>query len=409
MARIDAQAALGLVTDPSNAQDALFRRMVELLARELGADAAVVGEALEGGQLLRTAAVFRDGQIRQDFECALVDTHYGRLWSKGQSASPVNVRVQFPWDPLLQDIGVECALALPLFDAEARPLGLVALLWRRDVADMTLADQVLRLFAGRAVAELMRRRAEERLRHASAELAQSQNMRRAVAYTAHDIKNLLGVCRSYAEVILEGLRPSDASYADAHEILRAICMASSLTRGLFALGRERSEPLAIRVADVVWSLERILGRLLGEGVDLVTSFAPDTGWVRAHGGDVERILLNLAANARDAIRPRGRFTIQVSNVEVEARAAEQVGVPAGPYVLVRVNDDGSGMDGEALSHAFDPFYTTKARDGGTGLGLSNVLAIVRRCGGFVTVSSEIGRGTTFDIRLPRVPPPEEAP
>src|SRR6185436_12536413 len=154
---------------------------------------------------------------------------------------------------------------------------------------------------------------------------------------------------------------------------------------------------------LVANIDRMLRRLIGEHIELVTIFGPQLERIEADPAQLEQVVLNLVVNARDAMPQGGKIVIETTNLELdEAYAHQRVGVSPGHYVMLAVSDEGCGMDAETLKHIFEPFYTTKRHEEGTGLGLSTVYGVVKQNRGNIWVYSEVGRGTTFKVYLPQV-------
>jgi signal transduction histidine kinase len=228
---------------------------------------------------------------------------------------------------------------------------------------------------------------------------------------AHDFNNLLTVVLGNVELLLlkGGLQPSQRT--ELEEVRGAAERARELTRQLLAFSRRQVlDPRPLDLNVVVWGMERMIVRVLGEGVELLTELAPDVGVVRADAGQLEQVLLNLAVNARDAMRGGGRLRIRTANVELAGQPADTESPPAaGRYVELAVSDAGTGMPPEVLSHIFEPFFTTKPSGEGTGLGLASVYGIITQSGGSIVVESDVDVGTTFRIYLPRVEETAGAP
>jgi CheY-like chemotaxis protein len=191
---------------------------------------------------------------------------------------------------------------------------------------------------------------------------------------------------------------------DVEEIRKAAKRAADLTRQLLMFSRQQViEPKVLDLNDVLRNMDKMLQRVLGADVDLVSLPAQSLGRVRADPGNVEQIIMNLAVNARDAMPTGGKLTMETCNVVLDdAYAREHFGVTSGPHVMLAVTDTGTGMDSATSARIFEPFFTTKESGKGTGLGLSTVFGIVQRSGGSVWVYSEVGTGTTFKVYLPRV-------
>lgn len=257
-----------------------------------------------------------------------------------------------------------------------------------------------------------RKRAEVEMASLQEQLRQAQKMEavgRLAGGIAHDFNNVLTVMKGTCQLSLLDLRPQDPLYANLKEIERCVDRAADLTRQLLIFSRK--QVIEMRVLDLnrlIKNLDKMLHRLLGEDVELVTSFDEHLGTIKADPGQLEQVIINLVVNARDAMPRGGKLTIETSNVELdEEYGRKHIGVEPGPYVMVSVSDTGVGMTPEVRERIFEPFFTTKAEGRGTGLGLSTVYGIVKQIGGSIWVYSEPGRGTTFKIYLPRVDAPLE--
>jgi two-component system cell cycle sensor histidine kinase/response regulator CckA len=260
-----------------------------------------------------------------------------------------------------------------------------------------------------------RRQAEDGLRLSEEQLRQSQKMEavgRLAGGVAHDFNNLLTAIQGNVEMLMLEVPPGGAIRDDLMEIKRAATRAASLTRQLLAFSRKQM--LAPKVLDVngaVRELERMLGRVIGEDVQLVTALNADRATVMADPGQLEQVILNLAVNARDAMPRGGTLRIETREVQLTEKEAARYPyrVDPGAYVRLSVSDTGTGMPAEVLARVFEPFFTTKEQGKGTGLGLSTVYGIVKQSGGYVWAESEPGRGSTFRVYLPRVNAEPERP
>jgi PAS domain S-box-containing protein len=246
------------------------------------------------------------------------------------------------------------------------------------------------------------------------QLRQAQRLEsvgRLAGGVAHDFNNLLTVINGYSDFILQGMGPNDPLYPHVHEIKRAGERAASLTSQLLAFSRKQViEPRPLDLNGVVNDAERMLERLIGEDIELVTKLDPELGQTMADRGQIDQVIMNLAVNARDAMPVGGRLEITTSNAELEpGSAAANSETPPGKYLLLTVSDNGLGMDAHTLQNVFEPFFTTKEHGQGTGLGLSTVYGIVRQAGGCIEVKSTVGRGTTFRIYLPCIEAAPEVP
>ena len=221
---------------------------------------------------------------------------------------------------------------------------------------------------------------------------------------AHDFNNLLTAIMGYSEIMMMDLRKGDPFLSSLEEVTKAANRGAQLTNQLLAFSRKQIlQPRVINLNDVVIDMDRMLRRLIGEDIDLVTFIDEELGWVKADPGQLEQILMNLAVNARDAMPQGGKLTIETANVYLDQDyVGRHEGVTPGPHVMLAISDNGVGMDADTLAHIFEPFYTTKEAGKGTGLGLATVYGIVKQSGGHIWVYSEPGKNTTFKVYLPRV-------
>jgi CheY-like chemotaxis protein len=228
---------------------------------------------------------------------------------------------------------------------------------------------------------------------------------------AHDFNNLLVAILGQCQMILRQIDATSAIYNRLEEIHKAAERAKWLTAQLLIFGRQKTQELQVidPNADVVEEVRNLLDRLIGEDISLVTHLSPSAGRVRADRNLLQQTIINLCVNARDAMPAGGTLTIATENIKVnESSAHEFPGIPPGFYVMLSVNDTGVGIDPTIQGRLFEPFFTTKEPGKGTGLGLAMVQSIVTQIGGYVTLQSEVGYGSTFKILLPVAEKAEEA-
>ena len=245
-------------------------------------------------------------------------------------------------------------------------------------------------------------------RRLEAQLQQAQKMDaigKLAGGVAHDFNNLLMVISSYAELMQNSLPPQHPLRRNVQEIITASRRAADLTRQLLAFGRKQMQSLQfLSLNGIILEINKMLPHLLREDIQIVFVPGEHLGRVKADRVQIEQVVMNLAANARDAMPDGGKLTIETASVRVDEAYVQQrhAIVPVGDYVLLTVSDSGQGIAPECMTHIFEPFYTTKEDGKGTGLGLATVYGIVKQSGGFVWVYSEPGLGATFKIYLPTV-------
>ncbi len=238
------------------------------------------------------------------------------------------------------------------------------------------------------------------------QIAQSQKMQavgQLAGGIAHDFNNMLTAIIGFSDFLLMNHRPTDPAFQDIMNIKQNANRAAGLVRQLLAFSRQQTlRPQVLALGDVLSELSILLGRLLGENIELTLDSAGDLWPVKADLHQFEQVIINLAVNARDAMPDGGKLLIRTANVtEQDSRALGKSSVEPRDYVLIEVRDTGAGMSVEVMQKIFEPFFSTKEVGRGTGLGLSTVYGIVKQTGGYIFAESEEGRGTTMRVYLPR--------
>jgi len=247
-----------------------------------------------------------------------------------------------------------------------------------------------------------------------AQYLQAQKMEsvgRLAGGVAHDFNNLLTAIIGYSELALGALPPESPACADLKEILSAAKRATDLTRQLLAFARKQIvEPRVLNLNDLIDNIDKLLRRLIGEDIELITQLDPRLGHICADAGQIEQMLVNLVVNARDAMPDGGQVVIETTQAMLDAEnTSQREGILVGHYVVLSVSDTGTGMTEAVRAQIFEPFFTTKEQGRGTGLGLATCYGIVKQNGGTIEVDSEIDHGTTFSVYLPYVEAAAAAP
>jgi two-component system, cell cycle sensor histidine kinase and response regulator CckA len=261
-------------------------------------------------------------------------------------------------------------------------------------------------YAGKRVRLVVAQDISER-RQLESQLRQAQKMEavgRLAGGVAHDFNNLLMVIKGHTELLLNALEPAEQITRKIEQIDKSADRATALTRQLLAFSRMQVlQPQVINLNAIIAEMGKLLPRLIGEDIDLLIRTDETLGTVRADASQMEQVIMNLAVNARDAMPNGGKLVIETANAELDHNyLTSHPLMKVGPYIQLVVTDSGTGMDAETQAHIFEPFFTTKEKGKGTGLGLATVYGIVKQSGGFIWVYSELGKGTSFKIYLPRL-------
>jgi signal transduction histidine kinase/ActR/RegA family two-component response regulator len=296
-------------------------------------------------------------------------------------------------------------IVVPLMRHGGSPIGVMEIL-NKTAGPVNRNDlDTLVVISAIAAAAIDQSKAFEALRVKDVQLQQAQKMEavgRLAGGVAHDFNNLLTVIRGYSELIVMTVDQNASVRAHAEEVLKAADRAKSLTSQLLTFSRKQVLDLRIvKLNEVVANVEKLLRRLIGEDIELVTILGPNLVSVKADPSQLEQVLMNLAVNARDAMPKGGTLTIETAEIGLDETFTRQhLDFHPGHYCVLSVTDTGCGMNKDTISKLFEPFFTTKKPGKGTGLGLSIVHGIVKQSHGHILVSSTPGVGTTFTIYLP---------
>ncbi|MEW6236337.1 MAG: PAS domain S-box protein [Candidatus Omnitrophota bacterium] len=271
--------------------------------------------------------------------------------------------------------------------------------WERGQGVFTSGGEILFL-EGFITDITERKNLEEQLRHSHRMEAIGQ----LAGGVAHDFNNILVAILGYSDISLAKSSLDESVRKHIEEIKKAGLRAESLTRQLLAFSRKQVlQPRIIDLNALILDMDKMLRRLIGEDIDLVTIPDPSLNLIEADPGQIEQVIVNLAVNSRDAMPDGGKLTIETMNIELDERYARiHVDARPGSHVMLAISDTGAGIDKKTQKHIFEPFFTTKPKGKGTGLGLSTVYGIVKQSGGNIWVYSEVGQGTTFKIYFPKV-------
>ena len=253
-------------------------------------------------------------------------------------------------------------------------------------------------------AQRLRQLAEAQSARDAALNSKEEAISNLVGGIAHDFNNVLTAIIGFSDLLLQKHRPGNESHLQILSIKSSANRAAGLVRQLVAYSRRQPmQPKVLQIGDLLSDWSMLVNRLLGEKIELKIHSVLDLWLIKADPGELERIIINLAVNARDAMLPKGgRFTIRMRNVnERDIQKLGQQGIARGEYVAIEVEDTGCGMTPEVMTKIFDPFFTTKAVGKGTGLGLASVYGIVQQTSGYIFPESTPGEGTTFRVYLPR--------
>ena len=288
-------------------------------------------------------------------------------------------------------------LAAPIVSPRQR-YGWLCLFHRLGAVEFTEEDARLAGILGGLAGRIY----ENRRLHATAQAQKMEALGQLAGGMAHDFNNALNVIIGYSKLMLANSDPHEAAYHRVEEIHKAGERAAALTQQLLAFsGKQMLQPRVVNPADLLRDLEPVLSGTLGEGIAIVARIDKDLAPVRIDPAQIQQAILNLAANAQDAMPGGGTLAIHLTSTELDESSANAENIPKGRYAVLEVKDNGRGMTPQTKQRAFEPFFTTKASGQGSGLGLSTVYGIVKQNGGHIRLESELGAGTVCKIFLPQ--------
>ena len=370
--------------------DGFFPALVSFLGERLGVEYALVDELLPG-QRARTVGLYAAGKLVPDLEYDLKGTPCENVMGKTLCCYARDIQRLFPEDALLQQMGAESYLGIPLWDSRGAPLGLIAVMGQKPLENREQAEAILQMVAVRCAHELERKRSEEERRQIQAELLRYQKLEsvgRLAGGVAHDMNNVLAAIMGVASVLQARFATEPEVARNLDLILDAASRGRSLVKGLTEFSREGlqdARPLDLN--DLIRQEADLMRRTTFGRVEIALDLQEPLPVVVGEAATLSNVLMNLCVNAMDAMPEGGRLTFRSRSASAGA-------------VEISVQDTGQGMTPEIRARAMDPFFTTKPPGQGTGLGLSIVFGAVKAHGGTVDLHSEPGQGTTVTLRLP---------
>jgi two-component system, cell cycle sensor histidine kinase and response regulator CckA len=423
-----------------------FQGLARYLAQTIGADYVCIDCLEEDCLTARTVAVYFDGKFEDNLVYTLKDTPCGKVVGQTICSFPEGVRHLFPRDAVLQEMLAESYIGTTLWGAGGQPIGLIAMISRKPLANPRLAESILKLTAVRAAGELERKKASEELRSARDELelrvqertaelqAAFEQLESEVAERkrigeqllqahkmealgtmaggiAHDFNNILAAMLGFTELAIEDIPPGGPGRKSLEHILKSVHRGRELVKQILAFSRKaeniRGPMSIIPVIDETLSLLRVS---IPANVRIVPHIAVTSDTIVASPVEVQQILMNLGKNGALAMEKNGgTLEIGLGNVSFSPDSPSlPLGLTAGEYVELAVRDGGTGMSPDLMAKIFDPFFTTREKGTGTGMGLPVVYGIVKSLGGAITVESEQGTGSAFRVFLPKAIAPAAA-
>lgn len=380
--------------------DAFFHQLVKHVATIFDVDCSFIGIPNKNDpEKINTLAIYARGEIVDNIEYPLKGTPCADVVKHGSGLFPSGVQQLFPDDKTLQIMNAEGYIGCAMLDSHEKLLGILVVMDSKPLQRTTEMAEFLEIFAARAAGET------ERM-HAEAALRRSQKMDAIDQLSggiAHDFNNQLGIILGYLDFLKKHSSGDEKSSRWIEIASNATLRCTDLTRQLLSFSRTQSNKKAVvNINTELNEMKTMLARSITPAIDLQYTLDEKLWLTEIDPGEFQDAILNMVINARDAMPNGGKLLIETSNKTLDAEYAEfNPNAQAGDYVQLILSDTGCGMDHITQEHVFEPFYTTKPKDKGTGLGMSMVYGFIKRFHGFIQIYSELGIGTTLRIYLPR--------
>jgi signal transduction histidine kinase/ActR/RegA family two-component response regulator len=386
-----------------------FVHLSKSLSAALPARCVLIAELTKKNQSLHTLALWKDGVIEQNDEFTIEKTIFSQVIKHGSFLSTDSISVFFDNTPLLVQCGATFFLGILLADTKGRPIGILCIITDTPMENMQLVEPLITIFASRASAELERKHAEEKRKHTELQLAHAHKMEalgQLVGGIAHDFNNMLSAITGYATLLSNKLDQTSPGHRYAQQILRAGNRTAELIANLTQFvrrGMPQQKPMDVH--KVIEETLALLDRTLNKNITLIKEFAAPLTLSRGDATLLQNVFMNLAINARDAMADgNGTLTFATSVVQIPSQniLCQTFQIAPGDYIAVSISDTGCGMSEDVMNHLFEPFYTTKEKGKGTGLGLANVWGYIENYKCAIEVKSNVGEGATFIVYLPLI-------
>jgi len=389
--------AIGVSTESG---DEFFQHLVTHMATIFKADYAFIGVLnKDSNQQIKTLAVCDHGEIVDNIEYSLQGSPCSDVLNHSACSYTSKVQQQFPDDKLLADMAVESYIGKSLFNSKGEPIGVLVVLDSEPLQRTEEVGELLDIFAARTSGEIERMEVEASLRRSQKMDAIGQ----LSGGIAHDFNNQLGIIIGYLDFLKDYVGDDEKPAKWVEISTSAALRCTDLTRQLLSFSRTHTnEKLVVDINVKLKEMQTMFARSVTPAIDVQYSLSENLWLTKIDPGDFQDAILNLVINARDAMPGGGQLLIETSNKTLDADSVLQgVGEKSGDYVQLIISDNGCGMDKATQERVFEPFYTTKPKGKGTGLGMSMVYGFVKRFGGFIKIYSEVDVGTTMRLYLPR--------